>query len=517
MNLLATILLLSAPAFQEKVTLKHAPQAGDRIERSSLSTVKVTLAVPGLEEPYVLEQKSTERRVIHILEVADGKATKVLYDVQEQVDEQKAPPAMEWKRQEKPLHGKRITVTLKDGVLAREGTEGLEEKDVADLTTLEDRTSIFFPARAVAVGESWEVPEEDVRRWMKNEQYASGRVTMKLLEIRDVDGVRCAVLRTTLDLTATETAGLSMKADGDLVVRLDRGYMVSLKLKGTATFAKKQGESTITGEGPIAIEMASKPELAGSAPAAPAAGPKDVVSLKSDPRKGDAIETASLFTMKMAIDVGEGAEKQTVEMQSKSTEKRTLHILEAADGKATKVLYDCREEIEEEKQPGAEDWTRKEQPLHGRKVTVFMRDGALAYEGADELDPSQLKDLTLDDKNAHLFPKKPVAVGDRWDVSDEDAKAFIQADPFDKARISMKLLEVKELDGHRCAVLGAKLELSGKDESDSNIVVKLEGKMVVRIDRGYLMSLSARGTMTITGNGYKGEGPVTLEMTAKVK
>jgi hypothetical protein len=108
----------------------------------------------------------------------------------------------------------------------------------------------------VAVGDTWEAPAEAVKRLLRDGHYESGSVSLKLLEVKDVDGVRCAVIHTALALKGTEAGGFSLKVEGPAVIRLDRGYLMSFTAKGTGTLER----DGLKGEGPITIDMTSKVE-----------------------------------------------------------------------------------------------------------------------------------------------------------------------------------------------------------------------------------------------------------------
>jgi len=132
--------------------------------------------------------------------------------------------------------------------------------------------------------------------------------------------------------------------------------------------------------------------------------------------------------------------------------------------------------------------------MHGRKITLSMKDGMLLREGADGLEEKQLKKLELADRTGLIFPKTPVAPGDSWVVEGEEVRRFLASDgDLKEAKIKVTLLEVKEIDGRRCAVLNALIELIGK--AKGTVAMKSENAQ-------FKMS---------------GEGPMILERTMKVE
>jgi major membrane immunogen (membrane-anchored lipoprotein) len=241
---------------------------------------------------------------------------------------------------------------------------------------------------------------------------------------------------------------------------------------------------------------------------------QDKVTFKFNPQKGDKLAMNGVSTIKLPMTMPDGS---SGELEQKITNKRVTHYLEVADGKLTKVLYDCQEEMQETKQPGMDSSMGQEMPLHGRKITVEKRDGKLVREGADDVEEKALKELTLEDKPSRLFPKNAVAVGDSWDVAPEDVKAFLEGDPFQKGTIKCKLTELKTVDGRKCAVINAKLDLAGTDENGMELGLVMEGDAIIWLDRGYMLSLKAKGKMTLKSPMFNGEGPATFEVTQKVE
>jgi hypothetical protein len=249
--------------------------------------------------------------------------------------------------------------------------------------------------------------------------------------------------------------------------------------------------------------------------AAPALQEK--VAIKSNWQKGDKIVRSSVAESTLNVRIIQRDQEREQKVETRKTERRIIHVLEAADGKPTKLIYDCEEDIEARKPSEDSDWVTAERPLHGRKITVSLVEGKETLEDADQIPERELKRITLEDRSALLYPKDPVAVGDSWEVPSADVRKFLGNDEMTKGSCSVKLAEVKDVDGRRCAILTAKLDISGRTSNGLDATVKLEGDAVVWLERGYMLSFKAKGTSTASGPTVKAEGPITLEMTTKVE
>lgn len=247
--------------------------------------------------------------------------------------------------------------------------------------------------------------------------------------------------------------------------------------------------------------------------------PQDRITLKFQPKQGDRITQNQKMTMKINLTVLAGGQKIEVPFEQRATEKKTAEIQGVAGDKITKAFFHIQEDIEEKKEPGAEEFTRTEKPLHGRKVTVESKEGKLAYEGADGLDEKTLKSLDLDDDFSKAFPARTLGVGESWEVSAEALKDIFDDDKMD-GKMSLKLAEVKDFQGRRCAFLATELELRGKIDEGIQMTAVLKGTVVVWIERGYTLQAKLEGTMSMKGKTpeaeMSGQGPMTVDVAFTV-
>jgi len=251
-----------------------------------------------------------------------------------------------------------------------------------------------------------------------------------------------------------------------------------------------------------------------------AASPQDTITLQSQPRKGDTVAEQHKVTMKLKLAVLAGGQKVDLEIESRESEKKTVEFQEVAAGKVTRARFEFEECIEEKRPPGAEELVRSEKPLHGKKVTVESRDGKTTYDGADGLDDKSMKSLKLDNEFSKVFPAKPVGVGESWEVGGEVIRTLFENQEMD-GKMTLKLTEVKDFEGHRSAFLATELDLKGKAEAGIDIAAKLKGTIVVWIERGYTLRIKLDGRISMSGKTNEaelsGEGPMTVEVSAKVK
>jgi hypothetical protein len=241
----------------EKVTLKHQPKAGDKLSMVESMSMKIdaTVAAGGQEQKVAFEQKGSEKKAMEIREVEGGKATKIFYHIEEDVEEKKAPGQEGFEKSEKPLHGRKITVTSKDGKPAYEGAEGLDEKSLKSVD-LEDDFSKTFPARPVAVGESWDVGS-DVVRELFHDNKMDGKISFKLADVKEFQGRRSAFLDAKMEMKGNTDEGIeiAMALKGTIVVAIDRGYTLQVRMDGTVTMKAKNEQFEMNGAGPMKIAL----------------------------------------------------------------------------------------------------------------------------------------------------------------------------------------------------------------------------------------------------------------------
>lgn len=247
------------------------------------------------------------------------------------------------------------------------------------------------------------------------------------------------------------------------------------------------------------------------------------ITLKFAPKQGDKVTRTAKSELKMVTEFEVRGMVQEIEFEHRTTEKLVTEYAAVAEGKVERKVYDFKESYEEKKAPpNPEQWDRTDKPVHGRKISVSVKDGKTVHEGAEGLPEKELKKIPLEERAARIFPKHPVAVGDSWEVKDEDVREFLESDAEIKsAKLKLKLSAIKEIEKRRCAVLTAALEMEGRGPQEVGLTVKLEGELVVWIERGYVLDFKGKGKVTMKGTNdqfaMSGEGTLSMEQSSKVE
>ncbi len=244
------------------------------------------------------------------------------------------------------------------------------------------------------------------------------------------------------------------------------------------------------------------------------------ITLAFNPTQGDKLTKTTKMQMALEVSVDAGGETRQVDIGHRGTEKVVLQVVEVAAGKLTKLTKHYLDDYKEDRAPGRE-WTRKDRPTHGRKITISKKDGKLVREGAEGLEEKELKKLDLEDRDHLLLPKVPIKIGDEWEVRGEDVRKYMDDEDIKDGKIRLKLFAIREIDKRRCALIQATLELAGTVEGDMEISLKAEADLVVWIDRGYTLDFKGTGKVKMKGerNGVSmsGEGPIAIDGSTKVE
>jgi hypothetical protein len=256
MHLLAALLLVLAAQEKEKITLKWNPKQGDVLTATEKTAIEAKGSAQGQELEFT--NKSTKKTVTTYTTVKEGKVTKKTIEFKESTEEGRQPGQDDEQKKELDLHGKTVTLMEKDGKLVMEGADDVDEKETKKLK-LDDGWAHFLPAKEIAVGDSWEITGDALKKAMEDEEFDGGKVTFKLKEVKEIDKVKCAVLQATFDVQGTAQEGqikLKLKLEGEVVVRIDRGYAMSMKAKGTIviTSADSDEDPMFKAEGPMTLE-----------------------------------------------------------------------------------------------------------------------------------------------------------------------------------------------------------------------------------------------------------------------
>lgn len=228
---------------------------------------------------------------------------------------------------------------------------------------------------------------------------------------------------------------------------------------------------------------------------AAAAAMQERVTLKHQPKAGDSITLNATFTMSVKV-TQDGKE---LDYKAVNNRLATTEIAEVADGRTTKKIVEILSDTDEHCAEGRTE--KRENPLHGRKVTALRKNGKWTFECNDKVDAEALKKAGDEEKYTHLLPGREVAVGESWTLSGDKLKEA-WGDGLE-GEMKMTLKELKDVDGKRCAVVAVKWDVRSPKEADgTEKSVKFEGELIATVDRGYVLSLMGSGPIVIK-NGEK--------------
>jgi hypothetical protein len=241
---------------------------------------------------------------------------------------------------------------------------------------------------------------------------------------------------------------------------------------------------------------------------------QDKVALKFQPRAGDAPESSTVWSMKVEAKQGGATRTAT----ARRVRRARTEFVEVADGRVAKKMVEVLEDVDEQSLDGQSQTLQK--AMHKRKITVSYKDGAASFEGAQDLGEGDRKWLADGERFYKLLPKSAVALGDTWEITGRELDAVAEA-PAGTTEGGVKLAfkAIRETEGRRCAVISMVWDVAGSGGGrgpDSRL--KLDGEFVFWIERGYILSLAAKGEIVLSSGGQEaGRGPVTMEMTTTVK
>jgi hypothetical protein len=242
---------------------------------------------------------------------------------------------------------------------------------------------------------------------------------------------------------------------------------------------------------------------------------QEKVTIKFAPKAGSVVTS----TEKSTFDMKGSFSGQEFEVSSRTTERVESTFAELAGGKVSKKVMYFESSVKEEKGPGAEEYTRSETPVHGKRITLTPKGESVSTEGADGImDDESLKKLRLDEAYEHLQPGKAVAVGESWEVKGEALLKFTNDKNLAGGRITCTLKEVKEVDKRRCAIVATKWEITGEGEQAVKFELNMDGEVTIWLERGIPLSQKSSGRLKLSQEGgFEGEGTISIEEESTIK
>ena len=227
------------------------------------------------------------------------------------------------------------------------------------------------------------------------------------------------------------------------------------------------------------------------------------VELRVRPVQGDKFETFVTWSNSFRGTLGE----EPLTSSTRGGQRLVVEMSGVDNGALTRKTVKVVDSYMETKDPQTNKYIRKDDTVQGRTITISMQGGREQRTGGDGVPEPELKALAFVDPLTRLFPEKPVAVGDSWDISGEGLKQFFPGGDFSEGRILVTLREVRDIDGRKCAVLATKYDVSGKMPDGVARQLELSGTLTVWIERGYILAMTQSGRLKITGADPKTQQP----------
>jgi hypothetical protein len=257
-------------------------------------------------------------------------------------------------------------------------------------------------------------------------------------------------------------------------------------------------------------------------------------------KTGDTIRSSVTVDSTLSVTMSiRGDIAQAFDQTSREVLRRKTVVLAAKDGQRSKVSVRYDEVVDTATGTGDDEADAKApSPLIGKTfvleqsskgVTIADEDGTVAGEDVASL--VREKELARDgsmergfDRLALLVSETSRKLGEKLTVPEDVALELAGADSdLTDARMSLRFVEVREIDGASCGVFEAEIHLSGKAASgEYKTAVELGGEVAFRVEGARFASAELSGKVTIDGAvateektvAIAGEGPLKIVETA---
>jgi hypothetical protein len=180
-----------------------------------------------------------------------------------------------------------------------------------------------------------------------------------------------------------------------------------------------------------------------------------------------------------------------------------------ADGRPTKAVYTF-----DKSSGGEQSMNGQKQPvpsgLAGKTLTL-TRDGDKVTVDP-QVDPAAEKEVTnLFKDDTNFFPKKPISVGDTWEIDPNEFKSMLPPGGQANGKASGKLLSVETVNGRQVADVEVNLSISAAVQG---ITMKfdMQGKGKVDVASGQPVEMEMKGPIKGSGRQQTPQGAVDIAM-----
>jgi hypothetical protein len=236
------------------------------------------------------------------------------------------------------------------------------------------------------------------------------------------------------------------------------------------------------------------------------------VDIQFRPVQGDKLESHSTWTNTFRGKLGD----EPIDTSSRGAQRLVSEYKSVDKGALVRKAVQVVDSYMEQQDVRTHKYVRQDDAIHGRKVTVELKDGKEVRTGVDGVPEHEAKTISLVDPLTRLFPSGPKSVGDSWEISGEGLKLIFAGGDFTEGSIVVSLRDVKAVDGRKCAYLATHYNVKGVAGGITRELT-LKGTLTVWIDRGYILAMSQSGRMTTTDakpeSGHpNGQAAITGEM-----
>lgn len=264
--LLAGAMWMGAASWgQQKHRLRDVSAVGDHSITESDLRMDITFqtTINGQKGPVVhMSHQRREKYAETVLATnRRGRPTAVrrTYEIARESETQQGGPS---KQTVRSLQGKTVTLRRTGGkvsvVVEKGRISAADRKDLED--ALSEDMEEFFPSRALAPGETWTLHSKQLARALGGA--GKGTVQGRFLDVVTQEGLRCARIQLTVDVTAKgpdTPFTLKMRLKGKGYHALDIQRLLSLSLSGPVTAqGQEQAQGTtihMTGQGTMQMTM----------------------------------------------------------------------------------------------------------------------------------------------------------------------------------------------------------------------------------------------------------------------
>ena len=240
--------------------------------------------------------------------------------------------------------------------------------------------------------------------------------------------------------------------------------------------------------------------------------------LRDEVARGDVSVVDSSFEMTLNLNLAiPEQDPHQLRFGTRSRERYTEEVLAVAKGSPTALRrkYTVKSSREEDALEGP---TTTTSALQGKTVVIRLRNGKAAITGVQNLTEDEREELTdaIVPDNTSGWPKQPLAIGQEWEVDDDEASAMFGLPP-GQGSLKCRFAGVVNYGGHRAAKIGLTAVLKMEDTDLGEMTVRMTGNayQALQFHRG--LGFEASGPVTVTGETEENGMKIAITGTGTMK